>query len=198
MAPFGQVVPVTGPLTGFPGKISRLGERVVRAAQVLSTTPNNINFGDPVVIIPTSGGGDTIVSVKDYVGTGTGQQSGTMTAAKLAGFAIAEVETMLTFPGTLTAPTNQNGYYAPGLMAEFLERGSLTVTINNGTPASQGQVYVRVTANASFPNGVVGGLEASVSDSSSNCIALTGVVFRTGVLDSNNNAEITILSRPAA
>ena len=195
---FGQIIPVSGLNLGFAGKVSRLGERVVTSRQVLSTTPNAIAFGAPVVIIPNgSGGGDTVVSVADYVlSAGSGGQGGTFTAAKLAGVAIAEVLTQTNYTASLSPYTAQSGSYIQGNMCELLERGSITVPINVGTPASQGTVYVRVAANASIPAGVVGGFEAAADGS--NTVALTNVVFRTGVLDSNNVAEITLLSRVAA
>jgi hypothetical protein len=195
MAPFGQVIPVTGPYLGFPGKVTRLGKRGITARQVLATTPNNIPFGMPVVIIPTAGGGDTVVSVVDYVGTGSGQQSGTFTAAKLAGVAIAEVTSNINYASYLSLAPSV-GFYAPGLICEFLEEGSIAVQINNGTPASQGIVYVRIALNGAIPAGVIGDFEA-VADGA-NTVALSGVIFRTGVLDANNMAEITLLNRVAA
>jgi hypothetical protein len=45
-------------------------------------------------------------------------------------------------------------------MAGILERGSIPVTINNGTPVSQNPVFVRTVLNGSIPAGVVGGFEA--------------------------------------
>jgi len=172
-----------------------LGKRTITARQVLSTTPNNIPFGTPMVIIPTVGGGDTVVGVVDYVGSGSGQQSGTLTAALIAGIAINEVTTNLTFPGAQTPGALNTGYYGPGGIAEMLEEGSIMVQINNGTPASQAVVYVRTALNASVPAGVVGGFEAA---NTTGVIAWTGVVFRTGVLDANNMAEITLPNRVAA
>jgi hypothetical protein len=45
-------------------------------------------------------------------------------------------------------------------MAGILERGSIPVTINNGTPVSQNPVFVRTALNGAIPAGVVGGFEA--------------------------------------
>jgi hypothetical protein len=90
----------------------------------------------------------------------------------------------------------QNGGYAPGTLCEAAERGSIPVVINVGTPQSQGQVYMRVALNGAIPAGVIGGLEAAADGA--NTVALPGVVFRTGVLDANNVAEITLKSRSAA
>lgn len=189
MTNFGQNVPVTGPLTGFPGKISRLGERVVASRQVLSTTTNPILFGAPVVLVPDSLGG-TYQSVADFIAGG-----GTFTAALFAGIAVADVDTALSYPVTPGALII--GGYQPGLMADVLERGSATVTLNvPGTPVAGGPVYVRKVVNGSIPAGLVGDLEGAADGS--NTVLLTGVVFRTGVVDANNSAEITLLNRVAA
>lgn len=187
---FGGVIPVTTLNLGYPGNVSRIGERVIASRQVLLTTPNAINFGDTVVIVADSVGG-TYQSVKDFIAT-----PGTMTAARFAGVAVRNVKTMLQFIAWGNTQSALYGQYAPGQMAEVLERGSITVKINNGTPVSQAGVFLRTVYNASIPAGVVGGLEA-VADGA-NTIALTNVVFRTGVLDANGCAEITLLSRVAA
>jgi hypothetical protein len=192
--PFGAVIPVTGLNFGFPGTISRAGDPLVVAKEVLATTPNNIPFGTPVVVIPTTGGGDTVVGVVDYVGTGTGQQSGTFTAAKFAGVAVREVKSMLTYP--VNPDTPQTGSYAPTQECEFLVRGTISVQIYTGTPASQAAVYVRTVLNASVaPNGIVGGFEAG---SLAGNVALTNVVFKNGNVDANGVTEITVLERAAA
>jgi hypothetical protein len=192
MSSFGAVIPVTGLNLGFVGQVTRLGERVITSRPVLSTAALNINFGDPVVIIPNgSGGGDTYQSVADFIG-----QGGTFTAAKFAGVANREVKTNLSYTSLGNTGTPQIGSYAPNEMAEALERGSILVKINVGTPVSQGTVYVRTTLNGAIPAGLVGGFEAAADGS--NTVALTGVVFRTGVLDANSTAEITLLNRVAA
>lgn len=188
---FGQVIPVTGLNLGFPGKISRLGDRVIASRPVLSTTANPIAFGSGCVIIPTAGGGDTVQSIADFIAGG-----GTFTAAKFAGVAISEVLTNPSFTSMLTPYAPTTGSYVQGQMAELLERGSIAVTINVGTPVSQAPVYVRVALNASIPAGVVGGFEAAADGA--NTVQLTNVVFRTGLIDSNNIAEITLQSRVAA
>jgi hypothetical protein len=190
MASFGGVIPVLSLNLGFLGNVSRMGERVIAARQVLPTTANPLNFGDSVVIVPDSTGG-TYQSVKDFIVGG-----GTFTAPRFAGIVCRNVKTNLIYVGLGNVQTPQIGQFAPGQMAEALERGSITVKINNGTPVSQGPVYLRILVNAGIPAGVVGGLEA-VADGT-NTVVLVGVVFRTGVLDANGVAEITILSRTAA
>jgi hypothetical protein len=190
MASFGTTIPVVAMNLGFLGNVSRVGERVIAARQVLSTTPSPISFGDACVIVPDSTGG-TYQNVKDFIAG-----AGTFTAAKFAGVAVRNVKTQLIFQALGNVQTPQVGQFAPGMMAEVLERGSVTVKINNGTPVSQGAVYVRTVLNGAIPAGVVGGFEA-VADGT-NTVALVGVVFRTGVMDANGVAEITLLARAAA
>lgn len=187
---FGGVIPVKALNLGFLGNVSRLGERVIAARQVLTTTPNPIYFGSPVIIVPDSTGG-TYQSVSDFIAG-----AGAFTAAKFAGVAVRNVKTMLQYTAWGNVQNPLIGQFAPGQMAEVLERGSITVQINNGTPVVQGPVFVRILANAGIPAGVVGGFEA-VADGT-NTVQLTGVVFRTGVVDANNVSEITLLSRVAA
>jgi hypothetical protein len=187
---FGGVIPVTSLNLGYPGNASRLGERVIAARQVLPATPNPIKFGDPVVIVADSLGG-TYQSVADFIAT-----PGTFTAVRFAGVAVRNVKTMLQFVAWGNVQSAQFGNFTPGAMAEVLERGSITVKINNGQPVSQNPVYIRTVFNGAIPAGVVGGFEA-VADGT-NSVVIPNVVFRTGVLDSNGVAEVTLMQRVAA
>lgn len=190
MSSFGGVIPVTALNLGFLGNVSRIGERVIAARPVLPTSANPISFGDACVLVADSTGG-TWQNVKDFITGG-----GTFTAAKFAGVAVRNVKTQLAFTTLSTVQTPLVGQYLQGQLAEVLERGSITVKINNGTPAANGAVYVRTAVNGAIPAGVVGGFEA-VADGT-NTVVLTGVVFRTGVLDANGVAEITMLTRAVA
>jgi hypothetical protein len=190
MGSFGGVIPVLSLNLGFLGNVSRMGERVIAARQVLPTAANPINFGDAVVIIPDSTGG-TYQSVKDFIAGG-----GTFTAGRFAGIAVRNVKTQLAYTTLSVVQTPMVGQFLPGQIAEALERGSVTVKVNNGTPVTQGPVFMRTVVNAGIPAGVVGGFEA-VADGT-NTVQLVGVVFRTGVVDANGVAEITLLARIAA
>ncbi len=194
MGAFGATIPVTTLNNGFLGAATRLGKRTITARQVCTTaqyaSATGPNFGDPCVIVATSGGGDTLWSVKDYIGHG-----GTFTAELFAGTAYREVKTNLAYVALETIGGAQIGNYAPGSMAELMEEGSTAVKVNVTTGiASQGPVYVRVSANGA--NTIVGGFEAA-SDTTYT-VLLTGVVWRTGVVDANGCAEITMLNRVAA
>lgn len=189
---FGAVIPVTGLNVGFPGQPSRTGDLVIASRQANSSNAHAISFGAAVVLIGDSAGG-TWRSAADFIA-----QGGTFTAASFAGVAIREVKTNLAYISLEQNGSNAPivGSYVAGEMAEALERGSITVVINVGTPQAGGIVYVRKTANGAIPAGIVGGFEAAADGS--NTVALNNVVFRTGVLDANNVAEITLLTRQSA
>lgn len=153
MAPFGKVLPVIGLNLGFLGQMSRTGERVITARQLLSTTASPVLFGDPVVIIPDSTGG-TYQGVPDFITGG-----GVLTPDLFAGVANREVKTQLVFP--LTPGSAQVGQYNPGDMLEAGERGSIVVGCLVGTPVAEAPVYIRTALNGAFPAGVVGGFEAA-------------------------------------
>lgn len=153
---FGQVIPVTGPNLGFPGTVSRFGERVIAAREFVPITPaNNLLFGQAAVIIPNQQGG-FYDSVTDFLGTVA--NIGLLYKA-FAGFAVREVKTQLGFPYNPNTPLT--GYYANGQMAEVLERGSMTVALAVGNPNSQDQVYVRTALNGAIAAGLVGDIETN-------------------------------------
>jgi hypothetical protein len=156
MGAFGATIPVTGLNNGFLGQISRTGERVVASRPVLGTTTNPISFGQGVVIVPTNGGGDTYQSIADFITGG-----GVFTDALFAGVAIREVKTNLAYVALETIPANLIGSYAQNEMAEALERGSVNVACTNGTPISQGPVFIRTAANTGIPGTSIGDFEAT-------------------------------------
>jgi hypothetical protein len=154
-AGFGTVIPVLSLNLGFPGNISRVGERVIHSRQVLSTTANPLSFGQGAVIVPDSLGG-TVQSIADFINGG-----GNFQPTNFAGVAVRNVKTNLNFSTLGNTSANPFiGSFAQGTMAGILERGSIPVTINNGTPVSQNPVFVRTVVNGSIPAGVVGGFEA--------------------------------------
>lgn len=106
--------------------------------------------------------------------------------AQFAGIAVREVKQS-------TQYFTQEGEYSPGQPCDVLERGSATVYCNHGTPTARGSVYLRIAANGAIPNGVIGGLEAAADGI--NTIPITNVQWKTGYLDANNVAELTILTR---
>ena len=87
------------------------------------------------------------------------------------------------------------GTYTVDSPCDVLQRGSISVICNVGTPTAGGGVYVRVTANAAIPAGVIGGFEARSDTDDDKCIKLTNCKWTNGLIDSNKVAELTILER---
>ena len=168
---------------GFPGTVSRNGDELIEGNRAVKSTDTvGPNFGDPVVLNADTAIG-SYSSVAAYIAAGN-----TFTSAKFAGSAVREVKTPTSF-----LAQNLIGGYLAGQYVPVLERGSMSVTCNNGTPVANGSVYVRVLVNAAVPAGVVGGFEAAADGA--NSVLLTNAVWHQGQIDSNNTAELTILSR---
>lgn len=107
------------------------------------------------------------------------------TAADFVGVAVREVKSATNY-------LNQNeGSYVQYDAVPVLKRGCVNVICQNGTPALDGTVYVRIAANASLPNAVIGGFEAAADGA--NSIALTNAKWK-GEKDGNGVAEIRIMT----
>lgn len=162
----GQNIGLTMP-NGFPGSYTRQPDMIVDSHPLGGTA--NVAFGTPLVY---SGG-----KVAAFGADGT--------AAAFVGVAAREIKSALSY-------LNQNsGEFAPGEAVPVFKRGCINVKCNAGTPALNGNVYVRIAANASIPAGVVGGFEAAAD--STNTVQLTNCRWH-GAADGNGVAEIRILS----
>jgi len=172
MISFGQVIPVTGPNLGFPGTVSRQGERVVSARQFSPyNTANVLAFGAPTVLVPTATGG-VWTSVYDAVTHGVANISSIVN--NFAGFAVREVQTMLTYPYGTDPGTQQVGYYAAGQQADALERGSSTLLASvYNSPVAGGAVYTRVVLNTAVTAGTIGDYEIG-TPAATDLFTLTG------------------------
>lgn len=109
------------------------------------------------------------------------------TDAVVAGIAVREVVQANTFD------PQSNPDYVANVPCDVMVRGNCTVKCQRGTPASGAAVYVRITANNTYPNAVVGGFEAEADDA--NTIQVTNIEWTTGVMDANGNVEVTIKTR---
>lgn len=157
---FGQTISVLGPNNGFPGTVSRFGERVIAARPFVPvTSTNNLNFGDPAVLVPnsTANAEDSYDSVADFIAAAAANIA--LVAQYFAGFAVREVQTQLTYEAGLQPGLQQVGFYSNGRMAEVCERGSGTILLAVGTPVSQTQLYTRCVLNSAVPAGYVGDWE---------------------------------------
>ena len=107
------------------------------------------------------------------------------TAAQFVGVACREVK-------SATSYLDQNvGSYVQFDAVPVIKRGCVNVICQNGTPALDGAVYLRVKENASKPDAVVGGFEAAADGT--NTVALTNVKWK-GAADANGVAEIRIMT----
>lgn len=161
-----QTIGTTMP-NGFAGSYARQPDMIVNTRPAGGTA--EIPFGVPLKY-----------SDGKVVQMGTGD-----TAALFVGVAAREIKSSLTYL------TQGAGAYAPGEAVPTFQRGSINVKCNRGTPALDGAVYVRITANGSFPNAPVGGFEASAD--STNTIQLTNCQWA-GAADANGIAELRILT----
>ena len=106
-------------------------------------------------------------------------------AADFVGVAVRETKSALNYVAQGV------GIYAQNDAVPVIKRGCVNVLCQNGTPALDGTVYLRVKTNSSYPNAVVGGFEAAAD--STNSVALTNVKWK-GAADANGIAEIRILT----
>ena len=107
------------------------------------------------------------------------------TAEQFLGVALREIK-------SATDYLNQNaGQYVPGEAVPVMKRGCVNVKCQNGTPAVGGTVYLRVKANGTYPNAVVGGFEAAAD--STNSVELPNCQWK-GTADANGIAEMRIMT----
>ncbi|WP_289141540.1 hypothetical protein [uncultured Brevibacillus sp.] len=156
---------------GYAGNLSRSSDAIIMNRVVKSSDTAGIEFGDPVVLNDDN----------TYSKMGEGDS-----AEAFAGIALREVKQATVF-------TSSMGVYMPGDPCDVAERGTVTVVCSVGTPKSGGPVYVRIAENASKPNGIVGGYEAEAD--AANTVLLPNVKWKTGRMDTNRVAEVTILTR---
>lgn len=109
------------------------------------------------------------------------------TAAVVAGIAVREVVQANTFN------PQSNPDYVENAPCDVMVRGNCIVKCQRGTPAAGTAVYVRLAANTTYPDAVVGGFEAQADGS--NTIQVPNIEWTTGVIDANNMTEVTIKTR---
>lgn len=99
------------------------------------------------------------------------------------------------FKSALAFLDQSEGFYDVNEAVSVFQRGTINVMCQKGTPAYGGAVYVRITANASYPTAIVGGFEAEAD--SSNTIQLPFCQWM-GPADANGIAELRITTFPNA
>lgn len=156
---------------GFAGSYSRQPDMVVDT----HAAGGSIDFGRPVVDL--SG---VTVDIPTYL-----QTVSSFAATDFQGVAVREVKSATNY-------ANQNvGSYAEGEAVPVMKRGRVNVVCQKGTPTYNGDVYVRVDENTSYPTAVVGGFEAAAD--STKTVKLTNAKWR-GAADANGVAELSILT----
>lgn len=149
---------------GFAGGYARQPDMIVNTAPLGGETP--VAFGTPLVrgqngeVLPM-GAGDT--------------------GGQFIGVAGQEVKT------TAELLKQDIGVYSPGEAVSLFQRGCINVLCQNGAPAADAPVYVRVVAASTF---VVGGFEA-VADGT-NSVEIPNARWA-GPADANNVAELRLL-----
>lgn len=183
-----SVIQVKGLSLGFVGNVSNEGFSLRTPRLVNLTDTNPVAFGETFVL----NANNTYSSVKQFIAG-----SGTVTAALAMGIAVSNININ---PAYNTAGSNDaatpGGLYVPGSIMDGLVQGTINVSCNNGTPTAGGTVFIRVLFNAAIPLGVVGGLEA-IADGT-NTVALTNLKWKTGFLETDLTAQVTILARTIA
>lgn len=165
---------------GYPGTVSRLADAIIENRPVDASATNGIAFGTPVVINSAN---------NTYEPFGASN-----VAADFAGIAVREVK-----QGTDYLNSFADGVYSVQQPCDVLQRGSVTVTCTEGTPTAGGPVYI-VTVAGTGAVSAVGDLVATATPAgtSSAAVELTNAQWKTGNIDANNTAELTILSRNKA
>lgn len=153
---------------GYAGTQSRTADAIIQA-RVAAVA---IKFGQACVL--------TNENKWTLVGAGT-------VATDVAGIAVREVVQANTFD------PQSNPDYLPGQVCDVMVRGNCTVKCQRGTPVSGQAVYVRIAANATYPDAVVGGIEAAADGA--NTIQVPNIEWTTGLMDANGIAEVTIKTR---
>lgn len=192
-----NVIPPTGLLLGPIGSISQTDQPFSSARQVRYADTMILSFGEPFVL----NADNTYSSVAQFIA-----DNGVDALLELAQgnptepFGIAAsaaiTNTYYRMNGGVRMPL---GFYPPGVMVNGLTRGTITVAVNQGTPAgANSPVYIRTVANPSIPAGIVGLFEAAADGS--NTLLVKNMVFKTGItsvdqLTGLTAAQLSIIDR---
>jgi hypothetical protein len=179
---------------GFPGQYSRNGDCVITSGQVRSTDTVTPNFGDAAVLNFDTA--NDVSSAQQAIANAVPPTMSQGVASSFMGVFAREVKTLTSFvaqPGAVAVLAG----YAAGQQADIIERGAVTVQIQNPSSTAikkGGKVYLRLVAGTGT---VLGAFEPAADGG--NTIQITNAFFTTGLTstDANGNlvAEITLLSR---
>lgn len=160
---------------GYAGRISRDADVIVEN-RILDADSADVAFGAPVVL-------NTDNTYSAFGATGT--------AATFGGIAVAGVKQATDYYGNVVV-------YKPNEPVDVLVRGTATVVCANGTPTAGGKVYVTILADADLPGVEVGDFTAAAHKdaTTADCtVEITNAKWTTGYVDTNDVAEVTLLTR---
>lgn len=149
--------------------------------------------GQTVVASATAAIGATAIAVVSFTANAAYAVGAAVDASntfeQFAGVAVREVKQATLYLNT----PNGTSQYNPGDPCDVLQVGSVTVTCQQGTPTARGPVYIRTALNNTYPNAVIGGYEAEADGT--NSVQIKNAQWKTGLIDANNTAELTLLTR---
>ena len=179
-------------LQGYPGSFARNSDCIIAARMVRNVAGDSgPSFGDPCVLVGsgTASINNTFQSVADYIAAARTNE--TFAMAVFAGVAVREVKTYETYSANMPS----TGVYLPATLADVIERGSVVVVCNYGTPIAGGPVFVRTDTGAYA--GVIGGFETGTSGDTDGAtrVEITNAFWTTGLKDANNVCELTLVTR---
>ena len=152
---------------GWPGSQSRQADAIIQNRIADGT----IKFGH---------------AVKLAAGKWKEVESGDVAEAVI-GIAVREVVQSNTFD------PQSNPDYVNEAPCDVMTRGNIIVKCQRGTPVAGDPVFVRIEENATYPEAVIAGFEASADGA--NTIEITNIVWTTGEIDADGNCEVTVLTR---
>ena len=153
---------------GYPGTQSRQADAIIQNRVADGT----ISFGLAVKL--------TDANKWKQIGAGD-------TAEMVAGIAVREVVQANTFN------PQSNPDYLDATPADVMVRGNCIVKCQKGTPKAGNAVYVRITADDTHPEYLVGGFEAAAD--AAKTVQVPNIEWTTGVIDSNLACEVTVKTR---
>ena len=159
---------------GFRGNVSRTPDTIITS--FMNTGDEHIQFGEPVVFDPATGG------VRKIKSTDT-------TNTNIVGIAVRHI-------GQPYADNEQGWYYGNGDMVDVLVRGSICIELASATGiAAKGSVFVYNGSKGDIAGHAAGGIAASADSTNSDTVQIPNAIFTIGKADANSIAEITILTR---
>src|ERR1022692_1740630 len=172
MQSFGQVIPVLGPMVGFPGQWSRTDDTIIEARVVLPTSTNPLYFGSGAVLIQSATTGGSWQSLADFLATATNAQ---YLQQYFAGIACRNVKVM--------QPYSALSQLAPAVIATTATQGTIGSTTIVVASASGLAIGQSVEGFGIQPTTTVTGISSTtitISLPTTGVLSTTNVVFTTG------------------